>query len=106
MNLSLLVIRCKDLEASKNFYVALGLSFTKEQHGDGPEHFASEINGIVFELYPHNNNSLLDKSRLGFKVNNLGNVLSSVQVHSSYEYAGNTIYVLVDPDGRKVEVSA
>lgn len=105
MNLSLLVIRCDDLEISKEFYQSLGLIFTKEKHGNGPEHYACEIEGMIFELYPNNDESPKDKSRLGFKVGDLNDVLSRVQVHSQYEYAGNTVYVVVDPDGRKVEIS-
>lgn len=89
----------------KEFYESLGLSFAKEKHGNGPEHFACEINETVFELYPKDSNTMTDKSRLGFKVSDLSRVLTKVQVSSTYEYAGQTIYVVVDPDGRKVEIS-
>jgi hypothetical protein len=34
------------------FYEALGLTFTEEQHGAGPVHFACEQEGFVIELYP------------------------------------------------------
>lgn len=30
----------------------LGLKFAREQHDDGPEHYACEANGVVFEVYP------------------------------------------------------
>ena len=106
VNLSLLVIRCKNIQKSKAFYESLGLSFAKEQHGNGPEHFASEINGIIFELYPNAEKAAVDNSRLGFRVNELDSILTRVQVQSSYSYEGKAIYVVVDPDGRKVEISA
>ena len=68
MKLSLLVIRCKDLELSKSFYQRLGLSFVKEKHGNGPTHYSCEHDGFVFELYPNNNEQPKDNNRLGFKV--------------------------------------
>ena len=52
MKLNLLVIRCRDLEASRIFYESLGATFSLEKHGAGPEHYAGELEGLVFELYP------------------------------------------------------
>ncbi|WP_101757340.1 VOC family protein [Oceanicoccus sp. KOV_DT_Chl] len=105
MKISLLVIRCKDIEVSKGFYQLLGLSFVKEKHGNGPAHYSCEHDGIVFELYPNNGESPQDNNRLGFKVSDLATTIKNVTVTSSYEFEGNTIYVLTDPDGRKVEIS-
>lgn len=48
----LVVLQCRDIEKSKEFYKCLGLTFTKEKHGKGREHYASEKDGLVFELYP------------------------------------------------------
>ena len=68
MNLSLVTLRSRDLEASERFYAGLGLSFTRHAHG-GPEHLCAERGGVVFEIYP-----LLDPAsassgvRLGFDV--------------------------------------
>jgi lactoylglutathione lyase len=50
--LSLVVIRSWDIERSARFYSALGLHLEKHRHGNGPEHFASEYEGSVFEIYP------------------------------------------------------
>ena len=47
MKISLLVIRCQDLEASKVFYQQLGLVFEKEQHGSGPIHYSCEYDVVV-----------------------------------------------------------
>ncbi len=35
LGINLIVLSCSDIEKSKNFYAHLGLSFTKEQHGNG-----------------------------------------------------------------------
>ncbi len=58
MRLSLCVLRCRDIEASKEVYTArFGLSFVKEKHGKVPEHYATELidrsgHKTVLELYP------------------------------------------------------
>lgn len=85
--LKLLVIRCKDIEASKQFYEQLPMEFVKEKHGTGVVHYSTVINDMVFELYPLQKNQSLDNTRLGFQVKN-------VAEHR----------VLVDPDGRKIEL--
>jgi catechol 2,3-dioxygenase-like lactoylglutathione lyase family enzyme len=105
VKISLLVIRCQDIEASKSFYKLLGLSFAKEKHGNGPTHYSCEHEGTVFELYPNKGESPQDNNRLGFKVSNLSDIIKNVAITSTYEFAGNTVYVLTDPDGRKVEIS-
>lgn len=86
-SLNLLVLRCKDLQASKRFYEDLGIQFEKEQHGNGPIHYAAVFSGFVFELYPAETQAT-DYTRLGF---------------SSTQFAESI--VLTDPDGRKVEIS-
>jgi len=86
MKLSLLVIRCQDLEISHLFYANLGFKFKEEKHGDGPRHYAAEADGFVFELYP-TNEWVCDNLRLGF---------SSDKVEKG---------IYTDPDGRKIEIN-
>ncbi|WNO09987.1 VOC family protein [Teredinibacter sp. KSP-S5-2] len=105
MNISLLVLRCTNIELSRDFYSKLGLSFIEEKHGDGPRHYSCEIDGMILELYPNKGEALQENIRLGFKVDNLESVLEQVIVASTYVYAGSAIYVITDPDGRKVELS-
>jgi catechol 2,3-dioxygenase-like lactoylglutathione lyase family enzyme len=105
LKLSLLVIRCKDIEVSKSFYQLLGLSFVKEKHGNGPTHYSCEYDGFVFELYPNKGESPLDNSRLGFKVSDINNVIKNLAIIETYEFSDKTIHVTTDPDGRKVEIS-
>lgn len=51
--IDLLVIYTDNLDTAHAFYRDLGLEFTKERHGLGPEHYATELRGgIIFELYP------------------------------------------------------
>lgn len=52
--LHLVVLRCRDLDASRRFYEALGLRLEVEQHDDGPIHYSCEDRGVVLELYPWN----------------------------------------------------
>lgn len=105
MNISLLVIRCQDIEVSKDFYELLGLSFVKEKHESGPAHYSCEHNGCVFELYPNKGEPPQDRNRLGFKVSGLDEILKNINVTDTYDFSGNIINVVTDPDGRKVELS-
>ena len=105
MQLSLIVIRCKDIEKSKVFYERLGLSFTHEQHGSGPAHYAATIDHTVFELYPRKPGEAFDNVRLGFKVDDLELVIQSLDIIDKREFDGEVVYVVEDPDGRRVEVS-
>ena len=105
MKLSLLVVRCKDVEVSKSFYQLLGLSFVKEKHDNGPTHYSCEHGDFVFELYPNKGESPLDNNRLGFKVSDINSVIKNVAIIDIYQFSGKTIHVTTDPDGRKVELS-
>ena len=105
MKIFLVVIRCQALEASKCFYQKLGLTFEKEKHSSGPEHYSCEHEGVVFELYPNKGEATNDNVRLGFKVSDLALKIAALPVTSSYQFNGETVYVVIDPDGRKVELS-
>jgi len=89
MTISLLVIRCSNIETSKRFYECLGFTFKKEQHGKGPEHYASEKNGFVFELYPviqqATETPQIDHTRLGFNVSRLTKVIAHLDIINQYE---------------------
>jgi hypothetical protein len=50
--LSLLVLRCSNVAASRRFYEAIGLTFREEQHEGGPAHWSCDLDGVVLELYP------------------------------------------------------
>ncbi len=105
MEINLLVLRCKELETSKQFYEMLGFNFVKERHGDGPMHYSSQDAGFVFELYPLAENEAVGNSRIGFSLKDIQQVLSQVATASQHEFNGRQIYIVRDPDGRKVELS-
>lgn len=41
-----------DVERTRSFYERLGLKFVREQHFGGPLHYAAQVGGDVFEVYP------------------------------------------------------
>lgn len=112
LSLNLLVLRCKDLEVTRRFYEHLGLIFSKEQHGKGPEHYSWENAGFVLELYPVIKDQAPDQVRVGFSTHLLADIAGNIR-HSSgitvleqaYATSDRIVMVLQDPDGRKVELS-
>lgn len=66
--LNLVVLRFNDIDRAMNLYKVLGLTFKREQHGKGPEHFSCAMEGIVFEIYPRRDSDDSAGTRLGFSV--------------------------------------
>jgi catechol 2,3-dioxygenase-like lactoylglutathione lyase family enzyme len=110
--LNLIVLRSPDPTRLASFYAELGLGFILHRHGTGPEHFASESGGAVFEIYPVGKNDGTSISlRLGFEVDDLTTLISRL------EQKGVTILsapaaspwgfraVVQDWDGHKVELT-
>ncbi len=111
MNLSLLVIRAKDLEENLKFYSQLCMVFKKEKHGAGPVHYSSTFSGMVFEIYPCRDKESPTNNRLGFKFKKSEPNYSGIEqwaqevAESSYlDPMGIEYYIVLDPDHRKVEV--
>lgn len=109
MQLNLLVLRSKNIEISKSFYEKLGLKFQKEQHGKGSLHYSTYVGQMVMELYPLKNGYNVENNRLGFAldVEDIYTYLYevSVEIVSEYEFDNKRIVVVIDPDGRKVELT-
>ncbi len=78
---SLLVIRSADVAASVAFYRTLGLDFVEEQHGAGPLHFACDLGGFVFEIYPlkSGQSATNDSAMLGFRVDSIDASLAALK---------------------------
>lgn len=94
---TLLVLYCARLDECRGFYRDLGLSFSVEQHGQGPEHYAAVLaDGVVFELYPARPDRESGAVRLGFAVT--GNAATPPLAPGRHR--------LTDPDGRTIEVHA
>lgn len=104
VNLNLLVLRCLDIKQSKEFYEKLSFLFIEEQHGKGPIHYSAMIGSLVLELYPLGKSNI-DNVRLGFTIDNKS-ILEDENIEIVSEYSFNDVitYVVVDPDGRKVEI--
>jgi lactoylglutathione lyase len=110
VSLNLVVIRSADLERAARFYGALGLRFTPERHGSGPEHLAARAGAVVLEVYPRGDGGSTLGLRLGFRV---GSVAAAVLAASA---AGGSVVspprespwgrraVVADPDGHRVEL--
>jgi hypothetical protein len=95
--LTLLVLYSPQLELCRRFYGGLGLTFTAEQHGQGPEHYAAVLaDGTVFELYPARPGRQTDILRLGLAIDG----------SAAMPPLAPGRHLLTDPDGRTLEVHA
>jgi lactoylglutathione lyase len=105
--LTLVVIRCRDLEHSRRFYEALGLAFTPEQHGAGPFHYSTQLGATVLELYPAS--AATSAVRLGFGVTDVTaavNAVRSIGGRVDREPTTDAKTALVrDPDNNPVELT-
>jgi catechol 2,3-dioxygenase-like lactoylglutathione lyase family enzyme len=109
--LNLFVLRTPNLVRAVDFYTRLGLEFVQHRHGKGPEHYSSELDGTVFELYPQAADapSTLG-TRIGFRVSSIESILEAL-----HDYPGAVVSplrksewglraVLADPDGHRIEL--
>lgn len=106
-SVSLLVLRCSDIERSVAFYSALGLAFKREQHARGPAHYSCEIGTTVLELYPK---TRADTSglRVGLRVDR-----EQVSLENIAALGGRILstgpdsnsFVLRDPDRHTIELT-
>ena len=110
LNLNLIVLRVKDIDASARFYAALGITFKREQHGRGPIHLTGEAGQVLLELYPAGQGACSEAVRLGFSVCSLEGMLESIAaaggtvVSEPKPGPGGVRAVLADPDGNRVEL--
>jgi lactoylglutathione lyase len=78
--INLLVIRSANLDRATTFYETIGLKFIRHAHAQGPEHYVSEMNGFIFEIYPERDaQDTTINTRIGFKVDNVDQVLELLQ---------------------------
>ncbi|WP_327308214.1 glyoxalase/bleomycin resistance/dioxygenase family protein [Streptomyces sp. NBC_01298] len=100
VRVSLLVLYTPRLEECRRFYGDLGLAFTPERHGRGPEHYAAVLpDGMVIELYPARDDRLTGALRLGLAVPAFDGSATRPRLAPGRQR-------LVDPDGRTVEITA
>ena len=54
----------------------MGMLFDRHSHGNGPEHYASDMCGFVFEIYPQKDaDDQTTNTRLGFNVDDVDGVV-------------------------------
>jgi predicted enzyme related to lactoylglutathione lyase len=111
VQLNLIVLYSQDIERSKAFYETLGLHFTKEQHGSGPEHYSCELGKTVLEIYPlTTERTAAPCTRLGFSVSSIEEITARLAKLGCRLIAGprespwGIRAVLQDPDGYRVEL--
>ncbi|UKN03474.1 glyoxalase/bleomycin resistance/dioxygenase family protein [Paracrocinitomix mangrovi] len=110
--INLIVIKTNKLEELKSQYEVLGLDFTYHNHGNGPFHYSTQLNGIVFEIYPlpQNLKEADNTTRLGFEVDQISKLISKLEkigwkvISSPKESAWGIRAVIQDLDERKVEL--
>jgi lactoylglutathione lyase len=109
--LNLVVLRSSDLERAMAFYRVLGLTFTRHAHGAGPEHYACEVNGMVFEIYPLTvRSSPTTGVRIGFRVASVDDAvellsrMGGVVVTPAADSEWGRRAVMRDFDGHTVEL--
>lgn len=112
MKVKLLVIRTGDTEKLAKFYELLGFVFEYHKHGNSPYHYSATVDQTVIEMYPlTKNQSEADKSlRLGFEIDNFDKTIELLK-ENNIVFASepvSTIFgfmaVVIDPDGRKIEL--
>jgi lactoylglutathione lyase len=113
-----LVLFAADADKTAGFYRAIGLELEHEDHGEGPVHFAIELGGVHFAIYPTEDGGRAPARRAagssfpGFYVQGLDEVTESLRrtgapVLTEHERMPWGCRVVVeDPDGRAVEINA
>ena len=109
--LNLIVIYVEDIVRSKAFYSSIGLEFTAERHGSGPEHFAATISEGIFEIYPQSTNNPRGCVRLGFEVDSTDAMVGKMRdagtniIAEPSESPWGRRAIVEDPDGNRVELT-
>lgn len=77
---NLLVIRSPDIDHAVTFYQRMGMLLTRHAHANGPEHYAADICGFVFEIYPQRTpEDTTTNVRLGFHVDDVDAVVEMLR---------------------------
>lgn len=111
VDLNLVVIYSRDVEAAKDFYGCLGMTFKREKHGSGPPHYAAQLGATVFEIYPCRGEVRKGGTRLGFRLPSVDGVVKLLQQHNvkidsaPQDSLWGRRAVVEDPDGNKVELT-
>jgi len=107
--INLVLIRSKNIELAADFYRVLGVVLVKEKHGNGPEHYSSCENKVVFEIYPLANEQNSMGTRIGFMLDDLDGCIidlkkmNAMVIQEPYDSEWGRRAVISDLDGHAVE---
>lgn len=112
MQINLIVIRTDKPKELSAFYEQFGMKFEYHQHGKGTWHYSTELEGIIFEIYPlMKNQNAPDKFlRLGFTIENLDELIINLKKNNveifrePKESEWGYFAIVKDLDGRKIEL--
>ncbi len=80
LQLNLVVLRSHDIDGCARFYEILGADFERHNHGNGPVHLSAEINDLVLEIYPaQNDHEDVSIPRIGFSVINVSKAMTALE---------------------------
>jgi MerR family transcriptional regulator, thiopeptide resistance regulator len=115
---SSLVLFTGHIDQARAFYRAVGLQLHDEDHGDGPLHYATDINGVHFALYdaPDSRERApqwreAGSSFPGFYVTSLDDTVAALTALEASVLAAHQVRdwgcraVVEDPDGRPIEIN-
>ena len=112
MFINLIVLKVQDIERTRQFYSQFGLIFLSEKHGNGPEHYSCNLNGLIFEIYPTlaDLSNLTQNIRLGFYVENLSQLFTNItDIEKIISPPQNTPFgfraVIKNHDGHVIELT-
>ncbi len=109
---NLVVLRVADIDRAAAFYRLLGFDFVKHAHGTGPQHYASDAGGVVFELYPATaEQGVSSSTRIGFAVAHVDDAAAKLSAFSGARLVTapkdsewGRRAVVADPDGHRIEL--
>ena len=112
MQVNLIVLRTSNPEQLANFYQKMGIQFDYHRHGNGPFHYSTDLNGLIFEIYPLLKSQKEPDAylRLGFEVENLDVLIEHLRISNVRILQDPTrtewgvVAVIQDLDGRKIEL--
>jgi lactoylglutathione lyase len=112
-----LVLFAADVNNTADFYRTIGLDLEHEDHGEGPVHFAVDLGGVHFAIYPTEQSGRAPALRAagnsfpGFYVAALDAVTESLRrmgarvLREHEQMPWGCRVVVEDPDGRAIEVN-
>jgi lactoylglutathione lyase len=116
--ISSLVLFTGNVERARAFYGAIGIDLEAEDHGDGPVHYATDIDGVHFAIFgAEASDGRAPRLREpgssfpGFYVPSLDDTVAALASLGAPVLAGHQVRdwgcraIVEDPDGRPVEIN-